>query len=203
MRDTSDDDESHDLGADEGSPAEVLRREHQVISLALRAMEREAVRIRHSRELDADTIARMVEFTRAFTDGCHHEKEAHLLFPLLQRLDQDTRQPIAVMEREHDGARRRMEAVAQALAAAREGDDVARRTIAANLAGYVSLMAGHIVREDALVLPLADEVLDEDDKHALMREFREIDRRLGGVEAHERYHSMARDLLRGEDGEAA
>ena len=174
------------------SPTDELVREHAVVGLAIAAMEREAARIRETGEIDADGVQRMVEFTREFTDGCHHEKEERLLFPLMERLDEQTRAPIAVMLQEHDGARRRIANIAGALDAARGGDAAARRIVADNLAGYASLLYSHIAKENNVVFPLADRVLGDGEQRDLAAEFDRVDEQTHAQR--QRYDAMAREL---------
>ena len=40
----------------------------------------------------------MVDFTRNFTDGCHHAKEEKLLFPLLEERDAAAGGPVSVTD---------------------------------------------------------------------------------------------------------
>ena len=175
------------------SPTRQLVHEHAVIGLVIAAMEREAARVRETGDIEVAAVERMVRFTREFTDGCHHEKEERLLFPLMQEVDSGSVSPVSLMLREHDGARLRIAAVMDALPAARDGDPLARRTIAANLVGYASLLFSHIARENNLVFPLAERVLNADDKRRLVVEFGRVDEE-AGPGAHEQFEAMAREL---------
>ena len=65
------------------SPTQQLRDEHELVLMVVRAMEREAASIERTGRVHADRVAKMVDFTRNFTDGDHHTKEEDLLFPLL------------------------------------------------------------------------------------------------------------------------
>jgi hemerythrin-like domain-containing protein len=174
------------------SPTDGLVREHAVIGLVVAAMEREAAHIRETGELDGDRIERMLEFTRHFTDGWHHDKEERLLFPVMERLDERGRAQVAVMLQEHDGARRRVANIVGALEAARAGDAAARRTVADNLSGYASLLFAHIAKENNVIFPLADRLLGTEERNDLAAEFAQVDAQAGAL--HERYEAEAREL---------
>jgi hemerythrin-like domain-containing protein len=62
-------------------PTETLRHEHEVVALVVAAMDREADAIEAGAPVDVERVGKMVEFTREFTDGCHHSKEVLVLFP--------------------------------------------------------------------------------------------------------------------------
>ena len=68
------------------SPTEELASEHEYVLVVVSAMEREAESIHSGGPVDRDAIAGMVDFTRNFTDGCHHTKEEKLLFPLAEQV---------------------------------------------------------------------------------------------------------------------
>jgi hemerythrin-like domain-containing protein len=65
------------------SPTEVLREEHELVLMVVEAMEREVASIETTDHVNADRVANMIDFTKNFTDGCHHAKEERILFPLL------------------------------------------------------------------------------------------------------------------------
>jgi hemerythrin-like domain-containing protein len=176
-----------------------LRREHQVVGLVVTAMEREAQHIRETGEIDADAVQNMVEFTRGFTDGCHHAKEERLLFVRLRERSSVAQGPIEVMLREHEGGRARVAAIQEALAAARAGDAAARRRVADNLAGYASLLYAHIAKENNVLFPLADRELSDEDQRWLAAEFERLEAEETGAGGHEKYAEIARELA-GTDG---
>ena len=87
------------------SPTEVLREEHELVLMVVAAMEREVASIERDDHVNADRVANMVDFTRNFTDGCHHAKEERVLFPLLEQRDAAAGGPVSVMLSEHDAGR--------------------------------------------------------------------------------------------------
>ena len=66
-------------------PTDELRHEHEIVLVVVAAMEREAAAIRAGEPVDSGAVAQMVDLTRNFTDGCHHNKEEKVLFPAAWR----------------------------------------------------------------------------------------------------------------------
>ncbi len=176
------------------SPTDVLRDEHTVILLVVDAMEREAATIRSGGPLDADAVAKMVEFTREFSDGCHHAKEEKVLFPMLLDSSPMAKGPVTVMLSEHDQGRAFVRAITASLQAAAGGDEAAKATVADGLAGYAELLRRHIHKENEVLFPFAESTLSVDDTARLAAEFTRIEDEEIGAGVHEKYHAMAHEL---------
>ena len=179
-----------------GSPTatEVLKHEHQLVMLVIEAMEREADKIEATGKPDFDAVARMVDFTENFTDGCHHAKEEKSLFPRLRERNTGMQAPTSVMLQQHETGRARIRAVGDALPAARQGDAEAARLVAENLRAYAAGLRDHIAKENEVLFPMADGVLTADDQNRLATEFERIESEEVGAGVHEKYHAMAREL---------
>jgi hemerythrin-like domain-containing protein len=175
---------------------DVLRHEHDVVLLVVDAMEREAERLRGGGEPDPDRVAKMVEFTREFTDGCHHSKEEKVLFPTLQTQTPAAGGPVSVMLREHDQGRAYIRAINEALPKAAAGDAQATQAVADGLAGYAALLRTHIAKENQVLFPLAEQSLSVQDKARLAREFDRVEQEETGVGVHEKYHDLAHEIAR-------
>ncbi len=176
------------------TPTQQLVDEHQVVLEVVGAMEREANGIRSGETVDGERVTRMVEFTREFTDGCHHAKEEKVLFPRLVAATPIAQSPVSVMLSEHDQGRARMRAIMEALPSASAGDANAGRRVADALAGYAELLRAHIGKEDSVLFPLAEQTFDDRAKADLASEFERVEREETGVGVHERYHALAADL---------
>lgn len=175
------------------SPTQVLRDEHELVLVVVGAMEREVASIERTGEAHADRVAQMVDFTRNFTDGCHHNKEEKVLFPLLEQREAAAGGPVSVMLSEHEAGRRAIRAIDEALP--RVADDAsARKTVAENLGLYAQLLRLHINKENNVLFPLADRLLNASDKERLTIEFDRIETEETGAGVHERYHALAHEL---------
>ncbi len=109
------------------SPTEVLREEHELVLMVVAAMEREVASIESTDHVNADRVANMIDFTRNFTDGCHHAKEEKLLFPLLEQRDPAAGGPVSVMLSEHEAGREAVRAINSALHYVEADQERARR----------------------------------------------------------------------------
>ena len=151
------------------TPTDVLREEHRVILRALGVLEAAAARLAGGRPLPEGWWPEIIWWLRAFADRNHHAKEETSLFPAMVKAGvPSTGGPIDVMLEEHRRGRtlvRAMEAgESAALAAARE---------------YVGLLREHIEKENGVLFPLADAVLDEAAQRALQREFEAVEAEQG------------------------
>lgn len=143
------------------TPTQILRDQHQKILKVADVLEEVLGNEPEPGAFDFDAIADCVSFIRQYADALHHGKEEDLLFPELESLGM-TREagPLAVMLQEHEMGRAYAKSMADALPAAREGDqDDCRRLLHAGL-GYVELIRGHINKEDNVLFNWADEMIE-------------------------------------------
>ena len=152
------------------TPTDVLRDEHRIILGALDMLETAAARSDGGRVLPESWWAETIEWLRAFADRNHHAKEERLLFPAMVKAGVPSEGgPIAVMLEEHTEGRALVQAMATAAPAERPA--VARR--------YVRLLRDHIEKENGVLFPLADAVLDESTQAMLRGEFQGVADQLG------------------------
>jgi len=152
-----------------GTPTEILREEHGVILGALALLERAAGRQEKGTPPEG-WWSELIAWLRAFADRTHHAKEEQLLFPAMVKAGVPSEGgPVAVMLEEHQQGR--------ALIAAMEAG--AREDRAARAREYVHLLRGHIDKENGVLFPLADAVLDEPAQRALAREFEAVEAEQG------------------------
>jgi hemerythrin-like domain-containing protein len=148
------------------SPTDVLRDEHHLILTALATLERAADRLAGGGTLPGGWWERMLDWLRTFADRNHHAKEETSLFPAIVKAGVPAEDgPISVMLEEHVRGR----ALIQAMASAEAGERLAKAR------EYVSLLRDHIAKEDDVVFPLADSVLDERAVAAVAREFEAVE----------------------------
>jgi hemerythrin-like domain-containing protein len=177
------------------TPTETLRHEHQIILLVLGGTEQEAASIAATGWIDAEKVGKLIDFSRNFTDRCHHAKEERHLFPALAEHGIAVEGgPIGVMLAEHEEGRRHVRAVAEALAGIARGDATAIATIGSELAGYVELLRAHIGKENDVLFVMADRVLPADEQTALAAAFERVEAEEIGEGVHEQYHQLAHEL---------
>jgi hemerythrin-like domain-containing protein len=152
------------------TPLDRLREEHRIILSALELLERAA-----SREAARGHVAEpwwigAVEWLRAFADRHHHAKEETALFPAMVKAGVPSDGgPIAVMLEEHVEGRRLVQAIA-----GETGDGRARACRA-----YAALLRAHIDKENEIVFPLAEDVLDVAAVRGLRCEFDAVEAEQG------------------------
>jgi hemerythrin-like domain-containing protein len=151
-------------------PTDVLRDEHRVILRALDMLEMAAAQLARGRPLPDGWWPEIVAWLRSFADKNHHAKEEAALFPAMVKAGVPSEGgPIAVMLEEHERGR----ALVRAMEA---GGAVAR---AAKAREYVALLREHIDKENGVLFPMADAVLDDRAQGALTREFEAVEAEQG------------------------
>ena len=152
------------------TPTDILREEHRVILRALDALEAAAARLAAGRPLPEGWWPEIIAWLRGFADRTHHAKEESSLFPAMVKAGVPSAGgPIGVMLEEHERGR--------ALVRAMEAGEPAAR--AAKAREFVALLREHIDKENGVLFPLADAVLDESAQRALQREFEAVAAELG------------------------
>ena len=151
-------------------PTEILREEHRVILLALDTLEAAARRTTDGRPLDDGWWTGLIEWLRAFADRSHHAKEERSLFPAMEKAGVPREGgPIGVMLEEHARGRAIVQAMADAVPAGRPA--LARE--------FVRLLRQHIDKENGVLFPMADAVLDDPAQQGLRREFAAVEAEQG------------------------
>jgi len=142
------------------TPTRVLREQHKKILAVTDVLEEILEREHATGSMDFDGVADCVAFVRLYADALHHGQEEDLLFPALETtgMSHDTG-PIAVMLHEHEQGRAYARAMADALPAARAGDELALRRLVHSAHGYVALIRAHILKEDHVLFEMADQAI--------------------------------------------
>ncbi len=173
---------------------EILMEEHQVILRVITALEQAAQRL-ETGQMRAGFFVDAAEFIKGFADGCHHKKEEGVLFVAMTAhgIPQQGG-PIGVMLAEHEQGRaftRGMREAAQKLEA---GDGSAREAVLANARGYAGLLRQHIMKEDKILFPMADQVIPPAGQEKVAEDFERVEREETGAGVHEKYEALAERL---------
>jgi len=173
------------------TPTEQLKHEHQIILLVLKGAEAEADHIQETGEVDKAKIGKLVDFFRNFVDLCHHTKEEKHLFQRMCCSVPQADRPVSVMLQEHEEGRRKVAALAEALA---QSGAKAARAVHDILLAYAALLRQHIAKEDNILYPMADNGLDSQDQQKLSEAFEKVESEEMGKGVHEKYHRLAHEL---------
>jgi len=103
----------------------------------------------------------------------HSEIEEEGLFPLMAKYIGREVGPIAVMEYEHEQAKKHLSVFVEMMEAASAPIPADRaREIAANALQAHSILTDHFMKEEAVLFPMAERILNDDDKAELKRQMK-------------------------------
>lgn len=169
-----------------GDPFDDLRHEHEAIRFSLRILGVMTSRARAG-SLSVDDALAMLAFLKEFADKCHHGKEEGILFPELEKAGiPNEGGPIGAMLREHELGRgyiRDMEAALR-----KESADHAAFARAAD--AYGDLLDRHIEKENTVLFPMGERVIDGRGRDAIYERFEAHEEKVIGAGRHEELHAM-------------
>lgn len=172
------------------SPIEILKEEHEVIKKGLGMLEI-FLKLGTKKVLNSD-VKELLNFFNRFADKCHHVKEENSLFPLAEKRGIPKENgPIGVMLFEHEEGRKLRKAMMQA------SKDLEKNfeEFARNGRNFVILLKEHIEKENNILFPMVNSVLNTKDKEELLKEFEEIEEKTG-KNVHERYVEFIKILIK-------
>lgn len=157
-------------------PTQALIDEHEKILAMLDVLERLAD-LAEGGAPPVAAMSRALEFIREFADGVHHQKEEDLLFPAMERRGMPRGAgPVAVMLMEHDEGRAAAGGMQAGLDALAAGQAAGATTYARGARAYASILRDHIAKENQILFPMAEDVLEPEDKAELAVGFDDVDR---------------------------
>jgi len=169
--------------------------EHQGIELMLEILEAVTNRIDNGEAVPPGHLDGILEFLTIFVDKCHHGKEEEFLFPAMEAagVPRDGG-PIGVLLQEHEQGRKLVGRIKKLLTehdpAGRPGMEEAHETVEE----YVALMVQHIAKENTVVFPMADKMLDAGTAAMLCENFEKLERERIGAGKHEEFHALLETL---------
>ena len=177
------------------TPIEALEAEHRVIQKVVAGMVVLAEKIEGGEDLHVSLLENIVEFLRTFADRCHHGKEENQLFVALEKRGFPRHVgPMAVMLDEHEIGRRAIQEMRNALVDGGLDPAAAARRFHRAATGYVELLRDHIAKEDGVLFPMAESVLGEAEKAAVLAAFEKAERDDLGAGVHQRMLQLADEL---------
>ena len=176
-------------------PTEILMHEHTIVLKMLEGAERLVQTFESTHQVDAGRVEKIIDFSRNFTDGCHHAKEEKHFFTRLQERGMSKEQgPIAVMLHEHSTGRELIRRLEQALRDHKLGKIDAAGKIAQIIRLYIELLRAHIAKENNVLFPMSERYLTPDDQSDLEKAFDKLEEQETGKGEHERFHRMAHEI---------
>lgn len=173
-------------------PIDRLMSEHREIERVATCLMRMALRARDEHALELTDALDAITFLREFADRAHHGKEEQFLFPALERQGMPRDHgPTSVMRAEHDMGRGHLRGMAETVTHAAASASPERDRFVGHALDFVTLIREHIEKEDQVLFPMADRMLDDAARAQLAAEFAQVDGRDIGPEAYVRLGAMA------------
>jgi hemerythrin-like domain-containing protein len=158
-----------------------LMQEHRLIEGVLVALQNFALAARAGRPTERRRAADFATFFREFADRCHHGKEEDRLFQRMVAAGFPAdRGPIAVMLGEHVQGREHVQALAALGASSEPLSTEERNSLVLHALAYVPLLRAHILKEDQVLYPMAQQALDAAQMDELAAEFDEFEAEVVG-----------------------
>jgi len=173
-----------------------LRRDHELIEKVIKAMESTIELLKNGKQIPEFILLPVIDFSKNFTDVCHHSKEEKSLFPALEQAGLPTNMgPIAMMLIDHQRSREigtEMEASAKEYLSS--GDST---KLISDMHQYVEHITEHLWKENNKLFMMAEArlqyVSEKVDKELTEIEKSKLDE-LGKTREH--YEQLAENLTK-------
>ncbi len=150
---------------------QMLTLEHKNIIKVIDALKRECDAIEKGKSIDKEFFSKSIDFIKGYADHFHHAKEEDILFIELNKDDVKMHcNPTGQMLHEHDIGR---EFVMNLEKAVKENNS---KKVVENAVGYANLLEEHIMKEDKILYPMADEALSEKTQKEMLGKFNKIEK---------------------------
>ena len=178
-------------------PTDILMQEHRLIERVLDALETAATHLSRGNAVRPGFFLDAADFIAGFADGCHHHKEEDVPFGAMGGSGgPEGGGAVAMFLEEHQQGRLLNKGMREAARRLESGDDGARVALASNARRYVALLRDHIVKEDEMLFPMADELFSPARQERVLEGFERVEREETGEGAHEKFHALAAKLER-------
>ena len=176
------------------TPIDELASEHEVIQQVVAGLAVLEERLRAGGLVDASLLRRILEFLREYADRLHHAKEEVVLFPALELRGVPPRGcPVGALLGEHKQGRLLVAEFSHQIEAYAGGGADAAATLIETIAALTKLYPAHIWKEDFLLFPMSEKVLQPDDLAGIAGQFSALNQELGAV-ALARFKNLAHEL---------
>jgi len=176
-------------------PIDRLMAEHRVIEKAIAILEKIVGEYESRGEIDTGDVESLIDFIRTFADKCHHGKEEGVLFPkMIERGIPKEGGPIGVMLDEHEQGRDAVRRMSKGISMIKGGESGGRDLFIKAAWDYITLLRGHIDKEDNILFPMAREVMTPSDIDEMVNEFDRVEREDIGEGVHEKYEALIHRL---------
>jgi hemerythrin-like domain-containing protein len=153
---------------------DIIRDEHRSIAAILHGMEYLVDRVRARKaKINPRVFRAMIYYLDTFSERMHHPKEDRFLFSALRNRGGEAATAVADLEREHAAGGNALRRLEQCLVRYEEGGDREFQAFADAVAKFVREYRDHMHKEESIVFPMAERLLDAQDWQAIDRAFAE------------------------------
>ena len=152
---------------------EILSNEHKNVLKSVELLERECKKLEDGKSIDKDFWGKIIDFVKNYNDKFHHAKEEDILFKEFNKAAEEGCvhcNPVEQMLYEHNQGRNFVKGMEQAI----KNND--KEKLIENARGYCQLLQEHIFKEDNVLYPMVDEVLNDDIKKEILEKFKQTER---------------------------
>ncbi|HEX2954955.1 MAG TPA: hemerythrin domain-containing protein [Bacillota bacterium] len=143
---------------------EGLRNEHKNTKYILGLLYLAVTRWEQGDPVPLEILVEGVEILQHYAEESHQRLEEELLFPIMEKDGVPWRGgPLEVLEKEHHESRGYLIDLQHALESLRHDDPNAKEAIAENIKAYIMLLKAHMDKEEMIVFPIAERLLEESD----------------------------------------
>ena len=101
--------------------------------------------------------------------------------------------PVAVLTYEHEMGRKMVKGLAEATVAYGKKDTSAKADLLKQLRGLINLYPNHIWKEDYLLFPMANKILNDSEQKELQTKFEIVEKEIGN-DTHAKYEQLAEEI---------
>jgi len=138
-----------------------LRRDHDLIEKVLKSMWASIPLLKSGKIIPKSIILQVIDFSKNFTDVCHHGKEENTLFPELEKKGMPRNAgPIAVMLMEHEVTRKLAAKMEESANTYIKSGDATQ--LISDMQEYINHVVQHIWKENNRLFEMAEKALIND-----------------------------------------
>ena len=142
----------------------IIREEHMALAAMLRSLGMMLDRgTSHEPEVYFEVVRAMLFYIDEFPEKRHHPKESNLLFPRVVRLAPEVLDTVALLEKDHNKGESTVRELQHMLLAWELLGEPRRAVFEQAVKRYISFYLEHMRLEEAVILPAAQRVLDDQD----------------------------------------
>jgi hemerythrin-like domain-containing protein len=175
----------------------IIHDEHAALAAMLRSLSMLlSEHRRHGTLPEFDVLRAMLFYIDEFPGKLHHTKESDVLFPLVRKRSGAANDTMARLDHEHQQGERTIRDLEHALLAFEVMGEPRRAAFEKAVESYVDDHLAHMRTEEREVLPLAQQVLTNEDWAELDAEFQKNKDPLTGHEPADEYRALFSRIVR-------